>query len=186
MTDAAYHREWRAKNQERYKEINRRSREKNAEAVALSQAKYRASHIEEIRAKRRAEYAANREKYRLRHLLKEYGLSIEQYNEILHRQGGVCAICKKTPEKFHVDHDHQTGQVRGLLCSPCNVVLGLMKDLPERLRAAAAYLDSAASQQFGLTKSYSSSTGIQPSNLPSLTDLTRAWLPAATTTSQTE
>ncbi|QOC59453.1 endonuclease VII [Microbacterium phage AnnaLie] len=53
----------------------------------------------------------------------------------------VCAVCGATHKRFHVDHDHATGQVRGLLCGPCNQTLGLMQDDPARLRAAAAYLE---------------------------------------------
>ena len=53
----------------------------------------------------------------------------------------VCAICGATDKRFHVDHDHTTGHVRGLLCGPCNQTLGLMQDEPARLRAAAAYLE---------------------------------------------
>lgn len=53
----------------------------------------------------------------------------------------VCAICGSTEKRFHVDHSHQTGVVRGLLCGPCNHTLGLMQDEPARLRAAAAYLE---------------------------------------------
>lgn len=68
------------------------------------------------------------------------------------RQGGVCAICKR-PETHHdpsgrtkrlaVDHDHQTGLVRGLLCHGCNAALGLMADDPARLEEAARYIKRA-------------------------------------------
>lgn len=54
--------------------------------------------------------------------LKRYGITPEQYDEILEEQGGVCKICKNLPGKYrlHVDHDHETGKVRGLLCVTCN------------------------------------------------------------------
>lgn len=75
-----------------------------------------------------------------------YGLTPEQYAEMLEEQGGVCAICgtDEWPGKGnrpHVDHDHSTGRVRGILCSHCNHGLGKFRDDPERLRAAAEYLE---------------------------------------------
>ena len=63
---------------------------------------------------------------------------------MLEQQGGVCAICGRPPRpdiSFHVDHDHATGQIRGLTCFPCNNALGLMQEDHERFARAAAYLD---------------------------------------------
>lgn len=60
-----------------------------------------------------------------RHLQKRYGLTLAAYNQMLEAQGGVCAICGCEPtvqkNKFVVDHDHATGQVRAILCHRCNV-----------------------------------------------------------------
>jgi hypothetical protein len=55
------------------------------------------------------------------------------------QQNGLCAICG-LPEE-HVDHDHVTGQVRGLLCAGCNKGLGFFRDSPQLLRQAAEYLE---------------------------------------------
>lgn len=82
------------------------------------------------------------------HIRKTYGITIEQYDEMLARQGGVCAICegeetrtmKGTILALCVDHDHETGQIRGLLCHYCNMLLGFAQDDPERLAAAVRYL----------------------------------------------
>lgn len=65
-------------------------------------------------------------------------------------QGGVCAICGNGAEDtqhglLHVDHCHDKGHVRGLLCSPCNLALGLFRDNPALLRRAAEYLEAPAS-----------------------------------------
>lgn len=76
-------------------------------------------------------------------LLRKYGLTLADYNDMLARQRGRCAICQKP---FHskpgVDHDHATGRVRGLLCSFCNTGIGLFHDDPDILRAAITYLEA--------------------------------------------
>lgn len=71
-----------------------------------------------------------------------YGLSPEEYQAMFDSQFGFCAICGTAPKdgKFHVDHCHTSGVVRGLLCSHCNQMLGMAKDNPETLMKAAAYL----------------------------------------------
>ena len=84
------------------------------------------------------------------HTHKRYGITPEQYAEQLAAQHGVCAICKQ-PEttvqrgrvlQLAVDHDHVTGQVRGLLCMQCNQTLGKVGDSVERLKAMIFYLES--------------------------------------------
>ena len=74
-----------------------------------------------------------------------YGITLEDYDGMLAAQGGVCAICggdgTKYKKGFHVDHDHEMGQVRAILCSGCNVGLGCYGDDAELLRLAADYLD---------------------------------------------
>jgi len=83
---------------------------------------------------------------RERSLLSRYGLSVKDYDGLLQRQEGKCAICgavsigRKGAEHFAVDHDHVTGKVRALLCDGCNVAIGMMDENPERLEAAAQYL----------------------------------------------
>jgi hypothetical protein len=80
------------------------------------------------------------------------GVCNARYDEILVQQSGACAVCCCTLNssrysKLAVDHDHRTGKVRGLLCTNCNTALGLMKDSPRRLRAAAAYLEKHSSKE---------------------------------------
>lgn len=74
-----------------------------------------------------------------------HGLTIEQYNALLRRQRGRCAICGaakcKTKRRLSVDHDHATDLVRGLLCNNCNIGIGQFQDNPVLLRKAAAYLE---------------------------------------------
>lgn len=79
-------------------------------------------------------------------LKRKFGISLNDYNEMLHRQGGACAICRSKNVgrsdgiKFAVDHDHNTGKIRGLLCKSCNTLLGNAKESIETLKAAKAYL----------------------------------------------
>lgn len=71
-------------------------------------------------------------------------MTVEQYDRILAAQGGGCGICGMIPrtKRLHVDHDHKTMMVRGLLCSNCNSgVLASAKDEPRILRNAANYLE---------------------------------------------
>ena len=76
---------------------------------------------------------------------RQYGISLEQYEEMLQNQGHGCAICgaKKPSERtkyFAVDHCHDTGKVRGLLCTKCNRGLGLFNDRTDMLQKAIKYL----------------------------------------------
>lgn len=82
---------------------------------------------------------------RWRHIAKKYGITPEQYAALLEAQGGQCAVCGTASSgrrPFCVDHNHITGEVRGLLCTPCNQMIGHAKDDPVRLRQAAKYLES--------------------------------------------
>jgi hypothetical protein len=73
------------------------------------------------------------------HLRRRYGIEPEQFDALVVRQGGVCAVCEEA-EPTHLDHNHATGEIRGALCVPCNNGLGLFRDNPGRLQRAAAYL----------------------------------------------
>lgn len=88
----------------------------------------------------RAHRAAKPEQYRDAMRKHRYGLTSDQYEALVDESGGLCAICRKTMGRVCVDHDHETGRVRGLLCHNCNVGLGLLGDDPIRLQAALNYL----------------------------------------------
>jgi hypothetical protein len=79
----------------------------------------------------------------LRRKMRAYGITAEDYAAMWARQGGVCALCGGDNERraLSVDHDHQGGNVRGLLCDKCNLMLGYASDSPSRLRRAADYLE---------------------------------------------
>lgn len=78
------------------------------------------------------------------YLLKyNYGMTPREFDALLEQQGGRCAICRTdspTAKGWAVDHCHIGGQVRGILCSPCNIGLGHFKDDISRLQAAVSYL----------------------------------------------
>ena len=81
----------------------------------------------------------------LRHILKRVNLTLEEYIRVLKKQNGVCAICgnpETSPryKRLTIDHNHITGEFRGLLCHVCNRGLGLFKDDPILTKAATAYL----------------------------------------------
>ena len=76
------------------------------------------------------------------HLKRRYGIGAAEVDDMIAEQGGVCPICGR-PAPEHVDHDHQTGAVRGILCFNCNGGLGQFGDDQDRLLAAASYLDAA-------------------------------------------
>lgn len=107
------------------------------EAQARSSADYRRRHPDRAREARRRSAKAGR----LRRL---YGLSLEDMGALLLAHGWRCAICRAWT-LLHVDHDHDTGRVRGLLCGSCNRAIGQLGESPSRIRAAADYLETAVS-----------------------------------------
>lgn len=74
----------------------------------------------------------------------KYGITEEEYQHRLLKQKNACAICTTTNlgryGRFHIDHDHKTKKIRGLLCTNCNLGLGLFKDSTTNLNSAIAYL----------------------------------------------
>jgi len=76
------------------------------------------------------------------YLWRTYGITLEDYNSMLFKQNGLCAICyQESVNKLHaVDHDHSSGAVRGLLCHNCNRGLGMFKDNTDFLQSAIMYL----------------------------------------------
>ncbi len=86
-----------------------------------------------------------KECYHSAQMKRNYGITLEVYDRMYEQQNGLCAICRlpqlsKRNTRFCVDHDHDTGQVRGLLCDSCNRGIGLLKDDPRLLENAAQYL----------------------------------------------
>lgn len=85
-----------------------------------------------------------KDNYRSYIILKNYGITVEEYEGVFERQGRKCAICPAVEpggsKGWHTDHDHETGQFRGILCHKCNLMIGLANDDPSILSSAISYL----------------------------------------------
>lgn len=99
--------------------------------------------------KQRRQYTMTPDQERNNKLKSTYGITLDEYKDIYAEQNGECAICKShytldgyKSEKLHVDHCHQSGKVRGLLCHKCNTALGLLKDKTQNLLNAVDYLNT--------------------------------------------
>lgn len=117
--------------------------EKNTTAIISRVSKYQKDNANKARIDHRLWRSLNRVKTKGYALKLKYNLSLADYNTLLERQCGVCAICgQEAPPGSYlsVDHDHVTGTVRGLLCNSCNLGLGWFHDNEETLITAVEYL----------------------------------------------
>ena len=107
--------EWKRRNPEKYRELERR--------------------------RRAARGPEERRRDRDQHLSRQYGLTLADFEFLVITQAGLCAICGKPDgHDLHVDHDHSNGRVRGLLCGSCNRAMGLFHEDAARFEAAGRYL----------------------------------------------
>jgi hypothetical protein len=110
-----------------------RNPERNAEQRRRSVQAWKDRHPDRVEASKNAQRA-------------RYGLPADELVRLEEEQGGACAICRIIPvTRLHIDHDHVTGAVRGLLCRNCNMALGLFHDDADALTRAVAYLGGKAS-----------------------------------------
>lgn len=129
---------WRAANPDKVKAIQRAYKQRNAARIAEVKRAWRKANPEKHRA-------AN-QRWQINRRMKKC-----DFDAMLEAQGGRCAICRTDKafsgggdgRRLAIDHCHSTGIVRGLLCGNCNRMLGLVKDDPEALRRAAAYLEAS-------------------------------------------
>jgi Autographiviridae endonuclease VII len=129
-------RAYEAANKDKVKKWARRYREAHKQEIKEHARAYREAHREEMAERSRAVMR----RYELR---RKYGLSAAEYDALLAKQNGACAICRRRPkgkERLYVDHCHITGLVRGLLCQACNFALGWFRDDQTSLIAALVYL----------------------------------------------
>jgi Skp family chaperone for outer membrane proteins len=132
------------------KEKSRIRRNKDKDAYNLEQREYRKKNPEKF-----SQYYQKRlpkiKEYTKKMLYKKYGLTSETYNQMLLKQEGKCALCEKTfTGQINIDHDHVTGNVRGLLCNHCNTSLGFIEKciimFPNILEKITKYLATDSKQ----------------------------------------
>lgn len=130
-----YSRQWREDHPGYVEQYNRERWQKDPEKWAEYYRNWRAENPESRKTTRRKG-----------HLNSLYGISIQDFEAMMHEQSGLCLICNnemtlgRGGRAAHVDHDHSNGNIRGLLCSRCNNGLGCFDDNPDLMVAAAAYI----------------------------------------------
>lgn len=130
-----YKNKWRREHPELHKAAQRRAREK------LAKDPQRLARANQLR---RISYGRDyRKDWCLR---RTYGITLADYDEIVRSQNRLCALCGKPPIDglLRVDHCHDTGKIRGLVCHKCNGGIGLLGDDLESVRKAVAYLERSA------------------------------------------
>ena len=124
-----YHRNW-----------NKRDRTENPEKQKAVLKKSREKHYEKRLAGNRKWVMENPEKQQKIRRRSRYGITPEMFDSMVLEQEGLCAICKEQPERLVIDHCHDTGKVRGLLCLKCNSGIGLLRDSASVVENALTYL----------------------------------------------
>lgn len=127
---------------EKQHERNRENYVKNKERILGYKKKHRDANKVVYAERKKVYRLKNPSQNRAYNLKKKYGLTLEKYGEMFASQNGLCGICRKAEETRYlaVDHCHETGRIRGLLCAKCNTTIGRFRDDPEQLESAAAYL----------------------------------------------
>jgi hypothetical protein len=149
-------RRWRAANRDRANALarvsNKKWREENREAHRTRAKEYKAKNLERYKENHARWRAENREHLReftrKQYYRLKYGMTQEERDQMLADQGGCCKICQSddpgSKRGWHIDHCHDKGHVRGILCQRCNHALGLVKDDPKILERMIAYLKEAS------------------------------------------
>ncbi|HEX2737134.1 MAG TPA: endonuclease VII domain-containing protein [Acidimicrobiia bacterium] len=120
----------------------RRWYQANSERAIARSLQWQRDNPERYKAYQRA-YQRDTDKDREYHLQRKFGLTQAEYEQRLAAQEGGCAVCGDRPGKtsLHVDHDHDSGAIRGLLCMRCNNALGLFREQTQLLENALRYVD---------------------------------------------
>jgi hypothetical protein len=142
LAKLAYNRKWRKENPEKTAEHSKRSRIKNQEKIRKYKKEWEIKNKPRLQEKSKEWYNKNAMRVKNTRLIYKFGITLDEYNELLNKQKNSCSICGNPPrlQKFAVDHDHKTGKVRGLLCRDCNVGIGNLKDDPDLIEKAIQYI----------------------------------------------
>lgn len=127
-----------AKNYKAWYERNKTRIRPNKKAAKK---KYRRTEAGRAAQRRYNHKESTKLRVRDRNLILRYGITLAEYTKMMEERNGCCDICGKKENKLHVDHDHNTGIVRGLLCGNCNRAIGLLKDRIEVAQKVITYLD---------------------------------------------
>jgi hypothetical protein len=160
-TRRKYSRDWAKNNPDLVAQRRREYYERKGKAQQrIKRAALTSEERKQYNADRRADRAADPERfqrYDVHRKMRQYGHTVETYDALLAEQGGSCAVCGGPPAgkagaaggRFHIDHDHVTGELRGLLCHFCNTGLGSLFDDVERLERAISYLRAPPASRLG-------------------------------------
>jgi Rps23 Pro-64 3,4-dihydroxylase Tpa1-like proline 4-hydroxylase len=135
-----------SKNKEQIIEQQKEYKKLNEQICKERSLKYRERTREQAKQRAKTWYSQNKErakKTNRKNKLKQYGLTVDQYNQLIENQNNSCLICKKEFSeqiKSHIDHCHASGKVRGILCQKCNQGIGLFYESLESLQSAIEYL----------------------------------------------
>ena len=143
-----YARQWRQANREKMRAYRAAYRQKNAELLAVKREEWVAANPERVKELKARWYRENKEKSaesaRRSSMMRLYGITPEERDQLLVSQGNKCAVCgsdEPCGKGWHVDHCHSSGKVRGVLCNHCNLMLGYARDNSATLQAAIQYLE---------------------------------------------
>lgn len=140
--------EYHKANKERYSALRKEWRKNNLQRDIATARKYYHTHTDKILEQRKLSRQDNdfsiRKKEQKWKIKSRYGVTLEEKEAILSKQQGLCAICHKMVSGFSavIDHDHETGRIRGILCRSCNFGLALFGDSREGILVALEYLNA--------------------------------------------
>jgi hypothetical protein len=137
-SDPIKHQEYLVKERERSK--NKRKKIYSNSDLKQKYNEYQKDYAHKNKEKIKNYSSRSSEEWKKRNLCRRYNITVEQYDAMLQQQLGLCKICNQQPKKICVDHCHETGIVRGLLCGTCNTAIGLFKENINTLQSAIKYL----------------------------------------------
>ncbi len=158
---AAYSKAWRELNKDKIKADKKAYHIANIDTIKDKKKKYYNINVDKCKTKQKKYYEENKDKVkayiqiysktnpdvqRKAQYKRKFDITIDDYDKMFNKQEGKCPICEKPQSELkkllHVDHDHKTGKIRGLLCGDCNLALGMFKDSKILLTNSIKYLST--------------------------------------------